>query len=120
MRLRYHSRAVPCRVPAPPTGAARSSSSSTNRSTAPRPVSPPAFCAATWSWVGDDHKMTHEQMLQALQDDVDDWPAAVKAAGVKIASGSAYHPVARNNEVLRTPDDPQATYDYMVRAWQAE
>ena len=64
--------------------------------------------------------MTHEQMLQALQDDVDDWPAAVKAAGVKIASGSAYHPVARNNEVLRTPDDPQATYDYMVRAWQAD
>ena len=43
-----------------------------------------------------------------------------KAAGVKIASGSAYHPVARNNEVLRTPDDPQATYDYMVRAWQAD
>ena len=36
--------------------------------------------------------MTHEQMLQALQDDVDDWPAAVKAAGVKIASGSAYQP----------------------------
>jgi hypothetical protein len=64
--------------------------------------------------------MTHEQMLQALQDDVDDWPAAVKAAGVKIASGSAYHPVARNNEVLRTPDDPQATYDYMVRAWQSD
>jgi len=64
--------------------------------------------------------MTHEQMLQALQDDVDDWPAAVKAAGVKIASGSAYHPVARNNEVLRTPDDPQATFDYMVGAWQAD
>ena len=61
--------------------------------------------------------MTHEQMLQALQADVDAWPAAVKAAGVKIASGSAYSPVARNNEVLRTPDDPQATYDYMVRAW---
>jgi hypothetical protein len=61
--------------------------------------------------------MTHEQMLRELQDDVDAWPAAVKAAGVKIASGSAYHPVARNNEVLRTPDDPQATYDYMVGAW---
>ena len=64
--------------------------------------------------------MTQEQMLRALQADVDAWPAAVKAAGVKIASGSAYHPVARNNEVLRTPDDPQATYDYMVRAWQAD
>ena len=61
--------------------------------------------------------MTQEQMLQELQSDVDAWPAAVKAAGVKIASGSAYNPVARNNEVLRTPDDPQATYDYMVRAW---
>jgi hypothetical protein len=61
--------------------------------------------------------MTHEQMLRELQDDVDAWPAAVKAAGVKIASGSAYHPVARNNEVLRTPDDPQATYDYMLRVW---
>jgi hypothetical protein len=61
--------------------------------------------------------MTHEQMLRALQDDVNAWPAAVKAAGVKIASGSAYNPVARNNEVLRTPDDPQATYDFMVRAW---
>ena len=61
--------------------------------------------------------MTQEQMLRALQADVDAWPAAVKAAGVKIASGSAYHPVARNNEVLRTPDDPQATFDYMVRAW---
>ena len=60
--------------------------------------------------------MTDERMLEALQADVDAWPAAVKAAGVKNASGSAYRPVARNNEVLRTPDDPQATYDVHVGA----
>ena len=62
--------------------------------------------------------MTEDQMLQALQDDIDDWPLAVKEAGVKNAAGSSYRPVARNNEVLRTPDDPRATYEYMLRAWR--
>lgn len=61
--------------------------------------------------------MNNDQMLLALQADVDDWPERVKAAGVKTASGSSYRPVARNNAVLRTPDDPQATYDYMLRTW---
>ena len=56
-------------------------------------------------------------MLEALQADVDAWPQAVKNAGVKNAAGSSYAPQARNNEVLRTPDDPRATYEYMLRAW---
>ena len=62
--------------------------------------------------------MTHEEMLKELQADVDAWPQRVKDAGVKNKAGSAYRPVARNNEVLRTPDDPQATYEYMLRAWE--
>jgi hypothetical protein len=61
--------------------------------------------------------MTENEMLEALQADVDAWPQAVKSAGVKNAAGSSYAPQARNNEVLRTPDDPRATYEYMVRAW---
>lgn len=64
--------------------------------------------------------MTHEEMLKELQADVDAWPQRVKDAGVKNKAGSAYRPVARNNEVLRTPDDPQATYEYMLRAWEGQ
>jgi hypothetical protein len=59
-------------------------------------------------------------MLRSLQDDVDAWPQAVKSAGVKNAAGSAFRPVARNNEILRTPEDPEATYAYMIAAWEAE
>jgi hypothetical protein len=57
-------------------------------------------------------------MLEALQDDVNAWPRRVKEAGVKNAAGSAYVPHSRNNEILRTPDDPAATYAYMLRAWE--
>jgi hypothetical protein len=63
--------------------------------------------------------MTEKEMLEALQADVDAWPQAVKNAGVKNAAGSSYAPQARNNEVLRTPDNPRATYEYMLRAWSA-
>ena len=54
VRLRYHSRAVPCRVAGSPAAGptARSSSSSANPSTAPPPDSPRAFCAATSSSAG--------------------------------------------------------------------
>jgi hypothetical protein len=64
--------------------------------------------------------MTRQEMLRSLQDDVDAWPQAVKSAGVKNAAGSAFRPVARNNEILRTPEDPEATYAYMIAAWEAE
>jgi hypothetical protein len=63
--------------------------------------------------------LTRVEMLQALQNDVNAWPARVREAGVTNAGGSAYVPVARNNEILRTPDDPEATYAYMTRTWQA-
>jgi hypothetical protein len=63
---------------------------------------------------------TRREMLRALQDDVNAWPQDVKDAGVKTVGGAAYRPVSRNNEILRTPDDPEATYDYMMRAWTAE
>jgi hypothetical protein len=63
--------------------------------------------------------MTREAMLQHLQDDVDAWPQSVKDAGVKNAAGSAFRPVARNNEILRT-ENPEATYAYMIAAWEAE
>lgn len=58
-------------------------------------------------------------MLRALQADVNAWPQRVKEAGVTNAGGAAYVPVARNLEILRTPDDPQATFAYMRRAWEA-
>jgi hypothetical protein len=61
--------------------------------------------------------MTREEMLRALQADVNAWPQEVKAAGVKNAAGAAYVPVARNNEVLRTPNDPEATLRYMIETW---
>jgi hypothetical protein len=54
-------------------------------------------------------------MLRALQDDVNSWPQRVKHAGVKNAAGAAFVPLARNNEILRTPDDPEATYAYILR-----
>lgn len=63
--------------------------------------------------------MTQEEMLQALQADVNAWPVRVKEAGVKKSNGTAYVPLPRNNAVLRTPDDPQATYELMVRSWEA-
>jgi hypothetical protein len=63
--------------------------------------------------------MTREEMLQHLQDDVDAWPQSVKDAGVKNAAGSAFRPVARNNEILRT-ENPEATYAYMIAAWEAD
>jgi hypothetical protein len=58
-------------------------------------------------------------MLRALQADINAWPQRVKAAGVTNAGGAAYVPQARNLEILRTPDDPEATYAYMQRAWEA-
>lgn len=58
-------------------------------------------------------------MLRALQADVNAWPQRVRAAGVTNAGGAAYVPVARNLEILRTPDDPEATLAYMRRAWEA-
>lgn len=58
-------------------------------------------------------------MLDALQADVNAWPQNVKDAGVVNAGGAAYRPVARNLEILRTPDDPEATYAYMRRAWES-
>jgi hypothetical protein len=60
-----------------------------------------------------------DEMLQALQADVNTWPQRVKAAGVTNAGGAAYTPQARNLEVLRTPDDPEATYAFMLRAWES-
>src|SRR3954470_6478298 len=63
--------------------------------------------------------MTREEMLRALQADVNAWPQRVKEAGVTNAGGAAYVPVARNLEILRTPNDPEATYAYMRRAWEA-
>src|SRR3954453_13014410 len=58
-------------------------------------------------------------MLQALQADVNAWPQRVSEAGVTNAGGAAYVPVARNLEILRTPGQPEATYAYMRRAWEA-
>jgi hypothetical protein len=58
-------------------------------------------------------------MLQALQADVNAWPQHVKGSGVVNAGGAAYVPIARNLEILRTPDDPEATYAYMLRAWES-
>jgi hypothetical protein len=60
------------------------------------------------------------RMLAALQADVNSWPQEVKDAGVKNAAGSAYTPLARNNAVLRTPDDPEATYACMLDQWKQE
>ena len=45
--------------------------------------------------------MTREEMLAALQADVNGWPRAVKDAGVTNAAGSAYVPLPRNNEILK-------------------
>ena len=58
-------------------------------------------------------------MLRALQADVNAWPQNVKDAGVTNKGGAAYRPVSRNLEILRTPDDPEATLAYMRRAWEA-
>jgi hypothetical protein len=58
-------------------------------------------------------------MLRALQADVNAWPQRVRDAGVKNAGGARYVPVARNLEILRTPDDPEATLAFMLRAWEA-
>jgi hypothetical protein len=62
--------------------------------------------------------MTRDEMLAALQRDVDAWPQRVKDAGVKNSAGAAYVPLPRNNEILRTPHDRSATYAYMIRVWQ--
>jgi hypothetical protein len=61
--------------------------------------------------------MSRAEMLRALQNDVNAWPARVKDAGVTNKGGAAYVPLPRNNEILRTPEDPGATYAYMIRAW---
>ena len=61
--------------------------------------------------------MTREEMLQALQADVDAWPQRVRDRGVKPRDGRAYRPLPRNNEILRTPDRPEATYAYMLGTW---
>src|SRR3954454_17520203 len=58
-------------------------------------------------------------MLHALQADVNAWPQRVREAGGTNAGGAAYVPVARNLEILRTPDDLEATFAYMRRAWEA-
>jgi hypothetical protein len=58
-------------------------------------------------------------MLRALLADVNAWPQRFKEAGVTNAGGAAYVPVARNLEILRTPNDPEATYAYMRRAREA-
>jgi hypothetical protein len=47
------------------------------------------------------------------------WPQGVKDAGVTKSDGAAYVPLPRNNAILRTPDDPEATLRYMVGAWDA-
>lgn len=64
-------------------------------------------------------EMNREEMLGALQNDVNAWPRHVRDAGVTNAGGAAYVPLPRNNEILRTPDDPEATYAYMMRTWRA-
>jgi hypothetical protein len=63
--------------------------------------------------------MSRDEMLRALQNDVNAWPGHVKDAGVTNAGGAAYVPLQRNNEILRTPDDPVATFNYMIRTWRA-
>ena len=55
-----------------------------------------------------------------MQADVDAWPTGRQERGrQRTPLASSYAPQARNNEVLRTPDDPRATYEYMLRAWSA-
>jgi hypothetical protein len=68
--------------------------------------------------IAEEVPMTHDEMLQALQVDVNAWPERVKDAGVKRSDGAAYVPLPRNNEILRTPTDPEATHAYMIRTWQ--
>jgi hypothetical protein len=63
---------------------------------------------------------TRDDMLKALRADVLAWPQRVRDAGVKKSDGTAYVPLPRNNAILRTPDDPEATYSYMVRTWEAD
>jgi hypothetical protein len=67
----------------------------------------------------DPATASREEMLRALQKDVNAWPGRVRDAGVTNAGGAAYVPLPRNNEILRTPDDPEATLAYMMRAWEA-
>lgn len=62
--------------------------------------------------------MDRGEMLRALQNDVDAWPQRVKDAGVTNKGGWAYVPLPRNNGVLRTPQDPEATLRYMIDVWQ--
>ncbi len=38
---------------------------------------------------------------------------------LKKSDGTAYVPLPRNNAILRTPHDPEATYRYMTEAWKA-
>jgi hypothetical protein len=61
---------------------------------------------------------TREQMLAALQADVNAWPQRVRDAGVTKLDGSAYVPLARNIAILRTPDDAEATLRAMIEAWE--
>jgi hypothetical protein len=56
--------------------------------------------------------------LKALQADVNAWPQRVKEAGVTISGGAAYVPLPRNNAILRTPDDADATHAYMIQTWR--
>ena len=117
VRLRYHSRAVPCRVAGiPGRGDPRALElelAGTLLRRGSGAVRVPASRRRDRR-VGDNHTMTREEMLRSLQDDVDAWPQSVKDAGVKNAAGSAFRPVARNNEILRTPEDPEVTYAYMI------
>jgi hypothetical protein len=65
-------------------------------------------------------QQTRDEMLNALRADVLAWPQRVRDAGVKKSDGTAYVPLPRNNAILRTPDDPEATYSYMIRTWEAD
>lgn len=57
-------------------------------------------------------------MMSALQADVSAWPQRVRDAGVTKKDDSAYVPLPRNNAILRTPEDPEATLRYMIETWE--
>jgi hypothetical protein len=65
-------------------------------------------------------QLTRDEILKALRAHVLAWPQRVRDAGVKKSDGTAYVPLPRNNAILRTPDDPEATYSYMVQTWEAD
>lgn len=68
--------------------------------------------------IGVAEEWTRQRMLAALQADVHAWPQRVRDAGVTKSDASAYVPLPRNNAILRTPDDPEATLRYMIETWE--